>query len=200
MTDFVRTVHLHGALGDRFGAAHRLAVASPAEAVRALSVLHPGFREVIAEGTWRLIRGTRPERGLAFGEDELHFRLGRGDLHIVPVATGAGGSVGRALGKVVTGLALAAGGIFLAPAAGFGAALGRAALGIGVSMALQGASSLLTTRPAVSNDNAAVDQRASFIFNGAENVTVQGGCVPIVVGRFRVGSVVVSAGLTAEQA
>lgn len=32
----LRDIHLHGALGRRFGRHHRLAVATPAEAVRAL--------------------------------------------------------------------------------------------------------------------------------------------------------------------
>lgn len=41
---------------------------------------------------------------------------------------------------------------------------------------------------------------ASYIFDGAENVTEQGHPVPLVYGRFRVGSVVGSAGITTSDA
>lgn len=43
------------------------------------------------------------------------------------------------------------------------------------------------------------DQRASFFFNGPVNVSEQGSSIPLVYGRCRTGSVVVSAGLTIEQ-
>jgi len=39
----LRTIRLYGPLGTRFGREFRLAVDSPAEAVRALCVLLPGF-------------------------------------------------------------------------------------------------------------------------------------------------------------
>lgn len=41
---------------------------------------------------------------------------------------------------------------------------------------------------------------ASYIFDGAENVTEQGHPVPLVYGRFRVGSIVGSAGITTSDA
>lgn len=39
------------------------------------------------------------------------------------------------------------------------------------------------------------DQRTSYLFDGAVNTVAQGGPVPIIYGRMRVGSVVVSAGI-----
>ncbi|NBT52728.1 MAG: tail assembly protein, partial [Marivivens sp.] len=47
-------------------------------------------------------------------------------------------------------------------------------------------------------NNEIADNRASYIFNGAENLTAQGNPVPILYGRMRVGSVVISAGLSVE--
>ena len=44
-TQELRTIRLGGVLGKRFGRVHRLAVDSPAEALRALSVIKAGFRE-----------------------------------------------------------------------------------------------------------------------------------------------------------
>lgn len=197
-SELLRDVHLHGALGERFGSVHRLSIATPAEAVRALSFQHHGFRRAISEGHWRIVRG-EPETGLALGEDQLHFRLGKAPLHIVPVVVGAGGH-GGAVGKIVAGLAIAAGSFLIPGSTPFLIAAGNAAFGVGLSMALQGASALLTSKPVSANGRGGVDERASFIFSAPANVSAQGGCVPIVIGRFRVGSIVISAGLQAEQA
>lgn len=43
------------------------------------------------------------------------------------------------------------------------------------------------------------DQRPSFFFDGPVNTSTQGLPVPIICGRVKCGSVVVSAGMTAEQ-
>ena len=43
----LRTIKLSGFLGKKFGRVHRLAVDSPAEAIRALSVNINGFREFL---------------------------------------------------------------------------------------------------------------------------------------------------------
>lgn len=188
-------VRLHGALGARFGAEHRLAVRTPAEAVRALTVLRPGFRQAIAAGNWQVVRGDLAA-GAALGADELGMRLGPAGLHIVPVTAGAHGG----LGKIIGGLALAAGAFFLGPASLglIGTTVARAGIGIGISMALNGSSALLAPKPKASK--AAGADNSSLLFNAPENVSVQGGAVPIGFGRFRVGSVVISAGLEAEAA
>lgn len=43
------------------------------------------------------------------------------------------------------------------------------------------------------------EERPGFQFNGPVNTAEQGQPVPIIVGRMRVGSVVISAGLAAKQ-
>jgi predicted phage tail protein len=123
-------------------------------------------------------------------------------------------------------LAAPIGGGFLGLGAGAfgsttGAALGGFTLGaaassavgfIGVSMILAGTAQLLSPQPAdlpgltgatgargnsfdpANNDPA--DNRSSYIYNGAVNLTAQGNPVPICYGRMRVGSVVVSAGVS----
>ena len=132
--------------------------------------------------------------------------------------------VGVALVATAFLIGPAAGG-FLGIGAGFGGmggvAAGGAALGlvgggfatavgfIGVSMILAGTAQLLSPQPAdlpgitgargnsfdpVNNDPA--DNRSSYIYNGAVNLTAQGNPVPICYGRMRVGSVVVSAGVS----
>jgi predicted phage tail protein len=42
-----------------------------------------------------------------------------------------------------------------------------------------------------------VDRKPSFLFYGAVNASTQGTAVPLVYGRMRVGSVVISAGVEA---
>ncbi len=190
-----REVHLHGFLGEKYGSLHMLAVSSPAEAVRALSILNHGFRKDIISGNWRVIAGS----GDQIGEDQLDFVLGRQSLHIVPVVEGAG-DLGSSLGKIVGGIALAAGAFFLGPSIPLiGAIVSQAGVGIGLAMVSAGASSLLTPHVAASNGRSGVDERASLVFGGVENVSVQGGAVPLVFGEFLVGSVVISAGLATEQ-
>ena len=67
-------------------------------------------------------------------------------------------------------------------------------------MAITGISQLLTPSLKLSNFSQfeRPDQRPSFIFAGPVNVAHQGAVVPLVYGRMRVGSVVVSSGLAPE--
>lgn len=200
-------IYLHGSLADQFGERFDLAVSSAAEAVRALIIQLPGFRQVIRNGHWHVIRDAGVVRN-SLDVEQLHLGLGKADLHIVPAIEGAGGD-GRGIGKVVAGVALAAGAFFFAPAAGMAAPLlsigGNAVLTygsiahLGLGLALTGLPQMLSPAPNSLNGKETVDRRESFLFQGAQNVTAQGGAVPVGYGRFRVGSVVISAGLEAEQ-
>lgn len=62
MTDKLKTIRLHGPLGAAFGRVHRLAVSSPAEAVRAMCALYPGFKAFLMQAkdkgmTFAVFRG-----------------------------------------------------------------------------------------------------------------------------------------------
>lgn len=191
--DDLRAIHLHGSLGEKFGTLHRLAVSSPAEAVRALCILLKGFRAALETGEWHVVRGD----ALSLGEKELRFGLGSQSLHILPVVSGAGDTGGGLL-KIVAGLALV--GAAFIPGVAAIPILAQASLGIGLSLAANGVTSLISSKPAAANQRAGVEDRPSFAFSGPENVSVQGGCVPLVYGRMLVGSIVISAGLSPEQA
>jgi predicted phage tail protein len=209
----LRDIHLHGALGRRFGRRHRLAVATPAEAVRALCSQHAGFRDAISVGQWRIVRGGR-SHGQALALDELGFRLGRAPLHIVPVAAGAGGRGGKALlGIALVGVAFA-----FAFAAPLGAAAGSTAgfLGgnwgaavvpgilsaggvaqLGVAVTLAGVAGLLSPQPRAANFGS-TERAESYLLSGPTNSGGQGLPVPLIYGRCRVGSVLASAGISVE--
>jgi predicted phage tail protein len=92
--------------------------------------------------------------------------------------------------------------------------VGTVTSAIGAALILSGTAQLISPQPAdlpgltggyggggrndsfnpVNNDPA--DNRSSYIYNGAVNLTAQGNPVPICYGRMRVGSVVVSAGVS----
>ena len=142
------------------------------------------------------------------------------------LAGAGGGGVGKILAGVALVAAAivfapAAGGFLgiggagaITGATGFtlGAAASSAIGFIGASLILSGTAQLLSPQPAelpgltgatgargnsfdpVNNDPA--DNRSSYIYNGAVNLTAQGNPVPICYGRMRVGSVVVSAGVS----
>ena len=103
MIERIRTVRLYGWLGRAFGREHRLAVASPAEAVRALCALLPGFEKALADSDERGVRFAcfAGRRNLA--EDELGLPVGDDAIRIAPVLAGAksGGLFQTILGAVL---------------------------------------------------------------------------------------------------
>ena len=217
------TVVLHGNLADRFGSSFDLDIRSPVEAVRALISQLCGFRRAIRDGHYRVIRertGSKTDLSL----DELKLRLGRGKiLHIVPVIEGSAKGLGKILAGVainlwiqgnawvaIIGLAIAAP-YALGLAGGLGAAIPGTAIssigfagitfgqiaGFGALIALGGIAQMIS--PSLTAGQGAADRKESFLFGSAENVTAQGGPVPVVFGEFVVGSVVISSGLSTEE-
>lgn len=206
---------LHGRLRHQFAGPYRWAVASPAEAIRALCYQLPGFQQAISQGHYRVVRG-HPKRGLVLDEKLLDFRLGEAPLHIMPVTVGKkrGGAGKIILGSLllVTAFALTGGlGAGVAGALGAGSGMGWGAsvfggglLGfitpstlasMGIGMVLTGVTSLLAPQP---RPRPIVDQNPSYLFSGPANSTEQGVAIPLVYGRAYVGSVVISAGIKSE--
>lgn len=216
----MRTIHLYGPLAEAFGPQYRLDVATPAEAVRALSVvLGRRFVDILRVGEWHVVAGADMERGEDMGSPELlAFGLGARDLHLCPAIVGSKGFF-----QAVLGMAILAAAIYFAPplvtgtgpiagsmgglgatafsAAGMTFTYGNLAMS-GLVMALGGLSQMLSSTPqqvsGYSNREAAED-RPSFLFNGARNSIEQGNPVAVVYGRCRIGGTIVSAGIEVEQ-
>lgn len=204
-------VHLHGALGAKYGSMHQFDIVNVKQAVNAMCANFPEFYADFKDGEYEIKIGED-----YLDETSISMRIGRAKpVHIIPVIAGSkrGGGIkavaGIALLAVATAGAGAAIGPFAAGASGFSAtafsvagysvSYGSLAL-TGLSMTLQGFSSLLTPVPKAEYTNRETpDQRASFLFNGATNRSAEGAAVPLVYGKYRVGSVVISAGLTIEQ-
>ena len=124
------------------------------------------------------------------------------------IGPAAGGFLGIGAGLGGTGGVAAGGAALGLVGGGFATAVGF----VGVSLILAGTAQLLSPQPAdlpgitggsggrrssfdpANNDPA--DNRSSYIYNGAVNLTAQGNPVPVCYGRMRVGSVVVSAGVS----
>lgn len=115
----VRTIRLYGVLGATFGREYRLSVASPKEAIRALSVIVPGFERFL---------NTSKQRGLTYAvfsgkrnlsNDELSMDRSTEEIRIAPVIIG---SKRAGVFQTILGVALVAVAAFVT---------GGAAIGIG---------------------------------------------------------------------
>ncbi|MBH9725107.1 tail assembly protein [Burkholderia contaminans] len=190
MTETLREVRLYGIAGSRFGRVHRLAVTSTAEAVRALSVLIPGFRKFLLDArdnglTFAVFSGRRN-----LTEDDLSAPVGSDAIRIAPVIIG---SKSGGLFQTIFGAALMVVG---AVASFYGQPWGAQLMGLGASMALGGIVQMLSPQqPGLAG---AADNGTSYYFNGAVNSAAQGEPVPLVYGEMVVGSKVVSSGIYTE--
>ena len=137
-------------------------------------------------------------------ENEIHYPVGKEDIHFVPAITGAG----RGFGKILLGAALIGGAFLfggLTFAGGFGKSLAaasgltKAAFGVGSALLLQGVSELLFPLPQPQDFNSEEDPRLSFSFSGLQNTSRAGTPVQIVYGEIVTGSVVISAGIDTNQ-
>lgn len=183
----MRTVHLHGHLGEKFGKTYTLDIETPREAVRALSVQLPGFSDVIKAGNWHVVRGPLEQRD-EVTEDGLEVALGgQNEIHFIPVIEGANsGWVSFIVGAVLVIAGVVTG--------------NPALIGAGIGLMVGGVIQLTTKMPGVDDSTkGSVDERASYLFNGPTNQSAQGVAVPRGYGRLLVGSIVVSAGIFAEE-
>lgn len=192
----IRTVYLHGALGETFGREIRLAIDSPAEAVRALCTMLKGFEAHVRDRYYQVFRGAEVD-GRDQSPQEMHvaFSQDETELHVLPRAIGA---KRQGLGKIILGGLLIAAS-FAIP--GGWAIAGKAVSGIvaqaGVAMVLGGVSQMLAAQQSQS-DYESREQPKSDLFNSAVNVTTPGVPVPVLVGECECGSVVASAAIHLE--
>lgn len=95
----------------------------------------------------------------------------------------------------------------MSAAIGAGAILGSITYGniasVGLMMALSGVSQLISPTPQASQaaytNFERPEARTSFIYGGAVNTSEQGGPIPILYGRMRIGSTLVAASVSTDQ-
>lgn len=180
----LKTIKLYGHLGKKFGKSFQLAVSTPAEAIKALSTNIKGFKEYLTKHSSPGYHIFTDKKDLA--EDELNYTVSSDVIKIIPVTMGSGG-----IFKIVIGVVLiVVGTIFEQPWM----------VNMGISFALSGASQLLFTPPGGQfNTSEKPENTPSYIFNGPVNTTAQGNPVSLCYGKVRVGSQVISAGLTSRE-
>ncbi|EPT7000049.1 tail assembly protein [Cronobacter sakazakii] len=190
----LKTVRLYGALGARFGRVHRLVVASPAEACRALSVILPGFEQYMQTAHLRGLRFAVFRGKKNIGQDELKHNSGEEDIRIAPVIAGSkrGGVLQTILGAVLVVGALALGPV------GIGAIAGSTAMSIGLmggSMMIGGVVQMLSPQPGGLASRQDPDNAPSYAFGGPVNTTAMGNPVGLLYGEREIGGAIVSAGI-----
>ena len=198
-------VKLYGELADFVGYKELDAVInSTADAMRFLVSNFPKLEAHMANRNYQVLVDD-----YEVSEDDIQNPIGKSDIHIVPVITGAGGSTGKFLmGAVLIGASFmfpgagmfGAKSIFGAKAAGgFLTGVGTLASSIGASLVLQGVSEMLFPMPPVPEFQNESDPRISFSFSGVQNTSRAGTTHPIVYGEIITGSVVISAGIDTNQ-
>ncbi|EGT4238764.1 tail assembly protein [Cronobacter sakazakii] len=190
----LKTVRLYGALGARFGREHRLVIASPAEACRALSVILPGFEQYMQTAHLRGLRFAVFKGKKNIGQDELKHNSGEEDIRIAPVIAGSkrGGVLQTILGAVLVVGALALGPVSI------GAIAGSTAMSIGLmggSMMIGGVVQMLSPQPGGLASRQDPDNAPSYAFGGPVNTTAMGNPVGLLYGEREIGGAIVSAGI-----
>ncbi|PHM45222.1 tail assembly protein [Xenorhabdus miraniensis] len=185
----LRTVRLYGVLGAQFGREYQLAVSSPQEAIRALSVLIDGFEKFLL---------TARERGLTFAvfngkhnisQDELAFS-GEDDIRIAPMIIG---SKKAGIFQTILGAVMVVAGAFM-----WSTPWGAPMVMSGIGMMLGGVVQMLSPMPGGLARREDPDNKPSYAFGGPVNSIAQGNPVPVGYGKRRIGGAIISAGIYAE--
>lgn len=177
----MRKIRLYGVLAKKFGKEFELDVKSPAEAVRALCAVVPGFKR-------HLVQYSEPGYTVRVGKEcrgveELHDPVGKRVIHIAPVVAGSNATVRTIVGVTLAIIGVMTGNPYLTT--------------FGVSMALGGVAEMLTPMPKMKSTERP-ENLPSYAFDGPVNTVAQGNAVPVGYGRLIVGSQVVSAQLFSE--
>lgn len=195
MTERLRTIRLYGLLGARFGRKFRLAVSNPAEAVRALCVLLPGFQQYLmgakAKGMEFAVFVGRQNLGM----ERLKDPPGADDIRIAPVLMGA--KRAGALQTIVGAVLVVAGAIL------YYTPVGLPMIKMGVAMMAGGIAQMLSPQPQGIGAKDSPENTPSYSMNGTVNTQAQGNPVPVAYGGhdskgMLVGSAVISGGIMAE--
>lgn len=198
MTTKIKTVRLYGKLGRMFGREFKLAVSSPAEAVRALAVQLPGFEAHFMNAHKQGVGFAVFAGDHNLAKDELTHPFAEDVIKIAPVLMGSkeGGWL-----NVIVGVVLIAVGVVMYMYGADGSMLAKVGYGMafaGGAMALGGVIQLLSPGPKGIGGEDREENRANYNFNGPVNTSAQGNPVPVLYGRMIVGSAVISAGIIAE--
>ena len=186
----LKTIKLHGILGEKFGTDFKIAVNSTTEAIKALSVQIPGFESFMANAHLQGIKFAVYLDDRNIGHDDLNLMTDSSVIRISPVIDGAksNGVVQVIIGVIMIAAAFYTGGTSLAAWGAMQAAL----VGAGAALLLGGAAQMMMPS-AGSYDNNQDGNNPNFGFGGAVTTVAQGLPVPVLYGRREIGGFVISA-------
>ncbi|HHR4013100.1 TPA: tail assembly protein [Salmonella enterica] len=182
-------VCLHGDL-QRFGRRFDLSIKKGAEAIYALAMQIPGFRQKMNDG-WYQIRIAGLDADEASLSSRLYEPLPDGAIiHIVPRMAGAktGGLFQVVLGAVAIGAAFITVGASMAAWGAFSTGLFTA----GVGMMIGGVAQMLTPKPKSPTMKQTDNGKQNTYFSSLDNMVAQGNAMPVLYGELMVGSRVIS--------
>lgn len=188
-------VYLEGPMGKALGREWHLAVNSPREALDLIEANGAKARAWIRANLekysyYRVVCEFSDGRREELSEEEYKVLEMRPTvIRFVPLVVGAG-----AVGRIIAGIILIVASYFAGPA-------GPALFSMGVSLIIGGVIELLTPRPHKDDnkDQSERKDKTSYYFDGPVNTTGQGIPVPLIYGRVRCGSHVVSAAIRIDQ-
>tara|TARA_X000001388_G_C2233749_1_gene124323 strand:- start:3493 stop:4173 length:681 start_codon:yes stop_codon:yes gene_type:complete len=219
----LKTIKVYGRLRKFLGSSYfEAAVSSPAEAIRFLMCNFPEVEAHMSQQYYKV-----KMNNMDVSLDFLSMK-GRGDIQIIPIATGSIPAVAAVVGGIgsaataAVGAVSAVAGAAITTAAAVGGAVatvagavsaipvvGSIATAVVTDLAIGGITSLLAPTPApfdsggvgASEADGALDPQManSYSFSGIQNVSVSGVSVSIIYGEVFTGSVVISSGVDTVQ-
>ncbi|ECI2259341.1 tail assembly protein [Salmonella enterica subsp. enterica] len=178
---------LHGDL-QRFGRRFSLSIKTGAEAIYALAMQIPGFRQKMNEGLYQ-IRIAGQDVNETSVSARLHEPLPDGAIiHIVPRMAGAGKG---GLFQVVLGAAIIAV-AWWNPASWLSAAAVSGMYAAGASMVLGGVAQMLAPKAKTPTSKQTDNGKQNTYFSSLDNMVAQGNPLPVAYGEILTGSRVIS--------
>lgn len=188
-------IYLEGAMGRNFGREWTLDIHTPIEALQLIQANMPRFGQWIRNNARRyekcmIICKYADGRTEALDEKTMLMHKEVAEIHFIPWVEGAG----KAFQYIAGAVMLVIGALM------YWNPMGWAAFGAGTaiwgSVAVAGAgmllSGIITAIMGRVKSNNSGDDQTSYYFNGAQNTTRQGVPVPLIFGRCKVGSAVIS--------
>jgi predicted phage tail protein len=191
----LKKIKVYGKLRQFLGKSYfEAAVKSPQQAMSFLMANFEGLQKHMNDQVYRIKMG-----GNVITEDYLSMS-GKGDIEIIPMATGS-----KFLVPIIIGGGAVASAAFVGGLVGgvLGTAITTALTTIGTSMIIGGVTDLISGQNSPQNVSSVSDIdpaiRGSYSFTGIQNVSSSGVPVPIIYGLVFTGSIIISAGTDTAQ-
>lgn len=187
MNQLSTEVKLYGFMAKKYGKSITVAGTSMRQILDGLKYrFGKAFHIDIEENNWVLVNGKTLKTGREISQDELQLKLAERVLHLVPAAIG----LAKRFAQIIVGIILLVAAYF-----GYGNA---ETVKLGIMLIVGGVLNLVFAPklPGLGADA----QEGNYVYNGAVNVTTQGGAIPVIFGEVhRCASVVISSNFSTDE-